>query len=201
MPELTEKEEKNVALMEAFLFHFGEPVSYAKLAKALKMKEEDAQKTAELLFAALRDNPRSGLCLIASSGGVQLSTKPELQDVRKSIIEDEWKAELTPASQETLSIIAYLGPISKIMIDYVRGVNSGFILRNLLVRGLVEREPSKTHAHSYDYHVTNDFLRHMGLSRPEELPEYEKYRSALTEFAESGKEDVPAVPAVLTTDQ
>jgi segregation and condensation protein B len=185
--------ENILARIEAFLFHYGEPVSASKIAKSLKLKEAETAEALVALAEALRSDASRGLCLVQTNNLFQLATKPELHDVRKNIMEDEWKSELTPAGQETLSLIAYLGPVSKIMIDYIRGVNSGFIIRNLLVRGLVERAPSKTHHHSFDYFVTHDFLNHMGLSRVEDLPEYEKYRNSISAFAEQGVEVTPPV--------
>lgn len=187
--------ENILARIEAFLFHYGEPVSVSRIAKSLKSKEAEIAEGLSALSTALLEDSSRGLCLVQANNLFQLATKPALHDIRKNIMEDEWKSELTPAGQETLSLIAYLGPVSKIMIDYIRGVNSGFILRNLLVRGLVEREPSKTHHHSFDYFVTHDFLNHMGLSRVEDLPDYEKYRNSISAFAEQGVETVPSAPA------
>ena len=83
---------------------------------------------------------------------------------------------LTPASLETLAIIAYLGPCNRALIEYVRGVNSTFILRSLMIRGLVERKPDPKRMNTFLYQVSFDFLRHMGLTRQGDLPDYEKYR-------------------------
>lgn len=182
-------QEELIALLEAFLFHYGEPIGKEKVEKALKLKKGELQPIAEGLKSVLSENPRSGIILIDHDGELQLVTKPEFQDARKTIIEEEWKTELTPAAQETLSLVAYLGPVSKMMIDYIRGVNSGFTLRNLLLRGLVERAPSESHPHSYDYHVSFEFLRHMGLEKIEGLPDYEKYHSALQNFAVGGEDE------------
>lgn len=187
MTDMTPEIQKDAARMQAFLFHYGEPVEIRKIAKVLKMKEAECSAALDALENELSGNPASGLVLMRGEGTAQLATKPEFQEIRRGIVEDEWKSELTPAAQETLSIIAYLGPISKVMVDYVRGVNSGFILRNLLVRGLVEREPSVEHPHSYDYRVTNEFLKHMGLSGTSALPEYETYRGMLAELSMGGE--------------
>lgn len=172
----------DVPFLEAFLFHFGEPIAVAKIARGLNLSEEKCREAIEALRTKLTNDTSSAFCLLETNDEVQLATKPEFQAALKSIIEEEWKTELTPAAQETLTIVAYLGPISKMMVDYIRGVNSGFILRNLLMRGLVERGPSAERKNSFDYRVSFDFLRHMGISRPEELPEYEKYRVLLDEF-------------------
>lgn len=199
MEEQTEKTQNINARIEAFLFHYGEPITVSKIAKALKLKEAKCHDALVTLSAMLSADASRGLCLIEVHDTFQFATKSELQEIRKTIMEEEWKSELTPAGQETLSLVAYLGPISKIMVDYIRGVNSGFIMRNLFMRGLVERKPSKTHHHSFDYHVTHDFLKHMGLSSVVELPEYEKYRNSISEFAEQGVETTPVLPVEETS--
>lgn len=196
---LNEKQEKIIALIEAFLFHYGESVKIENIAKTLDISESDCREAVEILTCRKEEDVTSGLCLVLHGNSVQLATKPNLQEARTKLVEREWKAELTPAAQETLSIIAYAGPISKIMIDYIRGVNSGFTLRSLLVRGLVEREPSKEYAHSYDYMVSTEFLRHMGITNLQTLPEYEKYHKVLLEFAKNDSE-TPATPVVALTD-
>ena len=84
-------------------------------------------------------------------------------------------------------------PLSRISgpspeIDYVRGVNSSFILRNLLLRGLIERREEKKGA-LYQYEASFDFLKHLGLRKVKDLPEYETYRGMLTRFQEQNKSD------------
>ena len=81
-----------------------------------------------------------------------------------------------------MSIIAYFGPISRSRIEYQRGVNSSFILRNLILRGLVERFQDPESAHSFLYRPTFDFWKHLGVSRPGDLPEFEKFKGLLLQF-------------------
>lgn len=195
--DTSESHQKEIALLQAFLFHYGEPIAEEKAARALGLAEGVLRAAAEALSAELSANPNSGLALAMHEGELQLVTKPTMQDARKRIIEEEWKTELTPAAQETLSLVAYLGPVSKVTIDYIRGVNSGFTLRNLLLRGLLLRSQSETHAHSYDYRVSIDFLRHMGLAKIEDLLDYEKYHETVKNFALAAEgEPAEATPAV-----
>jgi segregation and condensation protein B len=191
----------DVPFLEAFLFHFGEPIAVAKIARGLNLSEKKCREAIEALRTKLTNDTTSAFCIIETNDEIQLATKPEFQGALKSIIEEEWKTELTPAAQETLTIVAYLGPISKMMVDYIRGVNSGFILRNLLMRGLVERGPSAERKNSFDYRVSFDFLRHMGISRAEDLPEYEKYRALLDEFNVEPEEKIEASPVILAPQE
>ncbi|MEK7089850.1 MAG: SMC-Scp complex subunit ScpB, partial [Patescibacteria group bacterium] len=86
------------------------------------------------------------------------------------------------ASLETLSLIAYLGPVPRASIDYIRGVNSSFTIRSLVMRGLVERGNEK--GASFHYRITERFLKHMGLTSIEQMPEYAKYKETLKQYEE-----------------
>ena len=108
------------------------------------------------------------------------------KNISEKLAKEEFKEDLTPAALETLSVVAYLGPMPRSMIDYVRGVNSSFMLRNLLMRGLVERTLSEKRKNVYEYRVSFDFLKHMGIGTIGELPEYEKYKNILASFETQG---------------
>jgi len=161
--------------LEALLFLFGEPVKVKKLTEILGVKTSEVKDAVESLEASLQSENR-GLYIIFNDDEVQITTKPSLGDLLSKIAQEELDSNLTPASMETLAIVAYLGPCRRSLIEHIRGVNSSFILRSLLVRGLVDRKPDPKRSNTYLYEVTMDFLRHMGVGSAEELPEYEKYK-------------------------
>jgi len=167
--------------LEALLFLYGEPVKISKLADILGVSGNDVDNALGELSSELSDNNR-GLGIVKLHDGVQLVTKPDLDKLLSKIAEDELDSGLTSASMETLAIIAYLGPCRRSLIEHVRGVNSSFILRSLLLRGLIGRHPDPKRANAYIYQITFDFLRHMGVGKIEDLPEYEKYREFGREF-------------------
>lgn len=170
-----DKISKNLqAKIEAVLFVHGDPIKLKKLASLVKATETQLEKALDEVKEQLQAESR-GLDLMRSKDEVQLVTAAELTDVVEKLTKEELDTKLTPAALETLSIIAYLGPCTRALIDYIRGVNSAFMLRNLMVRGLVERKEDKGKMGGYIYQITFDFLKHMGVSRPEDLPEYEKY--------------------------
>lgn len=175
----------NNAKLEALLFYYGEPITAQKAARLLGVSEEEFGKLVQELKETLKNDPNRGLTLIVNGDEIQLVTKPEVQEIEKKIITEEFREELSPASLETLSLIAYLGPITRPSIDFIRGVNSSFTVRNLLIRGLVERRSGKGHA--YLYHASSNFLSHLGASSTQELPEYDTYRKIFAEFGESQK--------------
>lgn len=186
------QDNSKMAALEALLFHYGEPLAVKKAATLLEMEETEASALAEALMEKLGADAASGLMLLRNGDALQLVTKPELKNMAEAIVQDEFREELTPASLETLSLVAYLGPVSRPTIDYVRGVNSSFTMRSLLMRGLVERFHPET-GHAYEYRVSFDFLKHMGLDDVRHLPDYEKYRDILKKFEEqeTKPEEVP----------
>lgn len=170
------------AKLEALLFLYGEPVRVRKIAEVLGVKESELAGAIDELSVKLGNNDR-GLHLVRSDGRLQLTTKPSLGLLLSTVAQDELDSGLTPASMETLSIVAYLGPCRRSLVEHIRGVNSSFILRSLLIRGLLERKPDPDRANAFAYQITFDFLRHMGVRQVSELPGYEKYRDFNDFFA------------------
>jgi len=181
--------EENINLtgaLEAVLFVLGESASLKQLAEALGRKETEISAALEALKEKLASR-ESGLDLVLWNGRAGLISKPEFGEIINGILKNEFSAELSPASLETLSMVAYLGPMSRSEIDYLRGVNSSFILRSLSVRGLVERVSEPSVGRGPLYQVTADFLNHVGLADSKDLPDYEKYREVLKSFREAEK--------------
>ncbi|MBI5306478.1 SMC-Scp complex subunit ScpB [Candidatus Wolfebacteria bacterium] len=164
------KNQNLLAAIEAILFAYGEPMEIKKIAKILNKKEEEIRPTLIEFNEKLKDENR-GLKLIFNGDKVQLATKEEFFVFLDEFIKEEFKENLTPASLETLALVAYLGPISRAKIDYFRGVNSSFTLRSLMMRGLAERISG-----SYEYQASFDFLKSLGISKIDELPDYKKFK-------------------------
>lgn len=178
-------EEQNTELtakLEALLFYYGEPLSTKKIAKFLGIKEAAAQTAVHDLAETYRLDEKRGLALLTRDDEVQLATKPTLHTIGEEVMKDEFREELSPAGLETLSLIAYLGPVTRPDIDYIRGVNSSFTVRNLMMRGLVDRKPHPEKTNMYIYEVSFPFLKHMGIARVEDLPEYQQYKDILRHF-------------------
>lgn len=173
---MSEETKTMKARIEAVLFIHGEPMAVSKIAKLLKVSESKVEEGLKELKESLQTQDR-GLDLVLGDGRAQLVTAPELTGILEKLAKEEFDTKLTPAALETLAIVAYFGPCTRALIEYIRGVNSAFMLRNLMVRGLVERKGDKSASGSYLYQATFDFLKHMGVSSQEELPEYEKYKA------------------------
>jgi segregation and condensation protein B len=125
------------ALLEAILFFRAEPVSIPTLARLSKHKEGEVKEALKKLEEKLIDR---GVVLVWVGSDVALGTRPEAKEVIAEIAKDEFSRELSKAALETLAVILYASPILKTDIDWIRGVNTHFILRTLTTRGLIERE-------------------------------------------------------------
>jgi segregation and condensation protein B len=183
------------AQLEALLFNFGEALDIKKIASLLNISNEECEKAIGEWAAILANDPARGLTLLRKENKVQLVTKVELKSIAELIVKDEFREQLTPAALETLSLIAYLGPVPRATIDYIRGVNSSFTLRALVMRGLVERCDEK--GLSFKYRVTEQFMKHMGLASLTELPEHEKYKEILRQFEEQLQSVNPQTPPAI----
>lgn len=170
--------EKIVAKLEALLFIYGEALFFKKISQTLDMEEQEVKEAVMSLAESYKDGSR-GLQLVVDDEKVQLTTKPEFGKLLEDMVKGELHEELTPASLETLSIIIYSAPISRAEVDYIRGVNSTFILRNLLIRGLIERELDPKRANAFIYKPSFEFLRHLGISKKEDLPEFEQFQQLI----------------------
>ena len=164
-----------IAALEALLFIYGEPLPIKKIAKILGQEELRVLAACGELSEKLSGEDR-GLALIVSDERAQLVSKPEFGQLLEDLVKEELHETLTPAALETLAIIAYAGPVSRSVIDYIRGVNSTFILRTLLLRGLVDRSLDPQRSTTYLYRPSFDFLKHIGVSKLEDLPEYQRFR-------------------------
>src|SRR5512140_1628561 len=173
--------DEQMAGLEALLFIHGEPLSLDKIATLMKL---DREQTAGLVaeYEKKLAGADRGLAVVSSHDRIQLVTKPSFGNLIETFVKAELSEDLTRASLETLAIIAYFGPSSRMRIDYQRGVNSQFILRSLLLRGLVDRYPDPRHMNSYLYIPSFDMLKFIGVSKQAELPNYEKFQALLARF-------------------
>ena len=159
--------------IEALLFWKSEPIKIRELVSILG---ENKEKISEALGQLQTELKGRGITLLVSEEEVSLGTSKEHSSFIESIAKEELGKDLSKATLETLSIILYQGPISRSEIDYLRGVNSQFILRSLLIRGLIERVENETDQRIYLYRPTLALLAYLGINKVQDLPEYESVR-------------------------
>lgn len=167
------------AKIEAVLFWKAEPIAVSKLAKIFSVTSEEIKASLAVLEGALKGR---GVSLIQKDDEVALRTAPDASSLIADLTKEELTRDLGKAGLETLSIVLYQGPLSRREIDHIRGVNSNFILRNLLVRGLVEKIDNPKDQRSFLYRPTFDLLSFLGIPRIDDLPEYSSVRKELEVF-------------------
>jgi len=171
--------ENLAATLEAILFFKNEPVKRSWLEKTLKQSPEEVAAGLSELKNQLSGR---GITLVEKDDEVALRTAPEYSTILTEIRKEALSKDLGKAGLETLSVILYRGPVTRAEIDYIRGVNSTFILRNLLVRGLVEKIPNPKDARGYLYRPSFDLLSYLGVATIEELPGYQSVREEIRQF-------------------
>lgn len=167
-----------MAKLEALLFIYGEAMDFKKIAKTLKASEEEVKEAAKALAEELKGENR-GLFLVLDENKIQLTTKPDFSSLLELVVKEELHEALTPAALEALSIVVYAGPLTRAELEYIRGVNSVFTLRNLLIRGLVERQPDPKRGNVYIYSPSFQLLRHLGVARQNDLPDRERFQALI----------------------
>ncbi len=157
--------------LETILFVASKPLSVKKIAKVLNIDEPVVVEALEILRAKY-NHPESGIILVQNNEDWQMVSNPDNREAAENFLKAEVTGELTRPQLETLTVISYCGPITKPELEQLRGVNCALILRNLMMRGLVkEVEDSANLLPTYE--VTLEYLRHLGISSLQELPEYE----------------------------
>jgi len=158
--------------LESLLFVAIKPLSSKELASLLNLKTKEIENVLDELLNDYQNNDR-GLSLIKNNSQYQLTSAAENATLVQEFLKSETSGELSQPSLEALTIIAYRGPISKIELERIRGINCSLIIRNLLMRGLIEEKFEKTKNGNY-YTVTHDFIRFLGLNSITNLPDFEK---------------------------
>lgn len=167
------------AQIEAVLFYKAEPVTKKALVEFFDVSPEEVEAALALLHTSLTNR---GIQLTTTDTHAQLVTAPEASELIESIRKSELKNDIGKAGAETLAIILYRGPISRTEIDRIRGVHSAFIVRNLLIRGLIERRNHPSDTRSFTYAATPALLNHLGVSKKEDLPDFETIMNTLDAF-------------------
>lgn len=165
-------------LIEALLFCKATPQTKSKLIRLFDVSEADFTSALEILKERLHN---SAIRLIETDVEIQLATAPELSPFIDSLRKQEISGDIGKAGAETLAVILYRGPVTRAEIDRIRGVNSSFILRNLLTRGLIARERSPK-GEGYQFYVTAQLLQLLGVTDRHLLPRFSEFMNIIDNF-------------------
>ena len=163
------------AIIEGLLFLVGdEGLTIEDISNIIEKPVEEVDEVLRELINDYESDTR-GIQIEYLGNHYKLTTKPIHKEYYKKLAVTEENSELSQAALETLAIIAYNAPITRVDIDNIRGVNSTFVLRKLLLKGLIEDVGnSDAPGRPKLYNVTQDFLDYFGLGSINELPAIEK---------------------------
>ena len=158
-------------ILEAILFVSGEPLQLSALAHALEVTEIEVSAAADEL-ASDYDYNRRGICLKRFGSHIQLSTRADYAPQIEKLLQPIQKQSLSQAALETLAVVAYKQPVTKLDIEAVRGVKCDYSVQSLMNKGLIEEVGRKeTVGRPILYGTTDTFLSHFGLTSLEDLPQ------------------------------
>ena len=187
--------EKKAAALEAILFSMGHEVPVSDLSEALGISAPETEEILDLLEHRYAGEG-SGLTLLRLEDRVQMAAKPEHFETLIRIVQKPKTYQLSETMLETLAIIAYRQPVTRLDIEKIRGVKSDYALNQLIEYGLV-RETGRMNAPGKPllFGTTDEFLRHFGFSSLDEMPtfgreELEMFREDAVREAD-GEEDLP----------
>ncbi len=173
------KNEQKAKELEAVLFYQAEPISVAKIQKILNINESEYAESLQLLKDNLKNR---GLDLVETENKISLVTSRDVSEIIEKIKKEELTKDLSKAALETLAIVLYRSPIKRSDIDYIRGVNSNFILRLLLIRGLIEKEINPNDERGFLYRPTIELLSYLSLNNIRLAPDFEKVNQEIDNF-------------------
>jgi segregation and condensation protein B len=167
---------KLVSQIMSVLFASSKPVSISELQETLEL---DAQAIKDAVADLVRQNKNAGIIVLALNDKLQLASNPDNSAQVKKFLALELREKLTDAALETLAIVVYKQPVSKAEIENIRGVNSQYILRQLLIRGLIEKTASQTDKRMQLYKPTLELMQHLGIKTIEDLPDFEELTKSI----------------------
>ena len=165
--------------LEALLFLAPDPVPVEELADALRVDEDEVAAGLRALALALEGR---GIVLRELAGGWTLASHPDAEESARRLLARPRTPGLTPAQAETLSIVAYLQPVSRPEVARIRGVASESATTALVERGLIE-EAGRSQFGAVLYRTTPQFLKLFGLDSPEALPDITQWDPSPEEAA------------------
>ena len=180
---------KNKAVLEGLLFVVGEDgLTLDQIEEVLEISEDEVKELVNELKHSYENEDR-GLRIDFLGNRLKLTTKFEHREYYQKLLENPETNILSQAALETLAIIAYNEPLTRMQVDKIRGVSSSQMIRKLVAKGLIkESGRSDLPGRPILYETTNDFLDYFGLNNIQELPDMEKYIEEVEEEPEDEKD-------------
>lgn len=162
-------------IIETLLFVSNQPISEEKICEILELDDKKLARQAIVELQMEYEMSGRAISIVEIAGGFLINTKPQYAEYIKRLYKSKVIARLSRQALETVSIIVYKQPITRLEIESIRGVNVGGVLETLLERKLIKiRGRKDTIGRPLLYGTTNDFLQYFGLKDLTELPKLEE---------------------------
>lgn len=163
------------AILEALLFINERPIEVNELVQVLEISRTETEKAlGELSFEYAQRS--SGICIVKIAGGYQMCSAPKTETWVQKMYQERTKQKLSTASLETLAIVAYKQPITRVEIEAIRGVNVDGVARKLSELGLIKIAGRKdVIGKPFLYITTRKFLEYFGINTLKDLPKLEEF--------------------------
>jgi segregation and condensation protein B len=163
------------SIVESLLFVNERPLSIEELRDVLECNKKDIEVAAEELIQEY-ERHTSGVCIVRVAGGYQMCSLPDNESWIKKMYQERSKQKLSIPALETLAIIAYKQPITRMEIESIRGVNIDGVVKHLDDLGLIKTEGRKeVPGRPFLYITTRKFLEYFGLNHLKDLPKLEEF--------------------------
>lgn len=164
------------AVLEGLLFVVGEDgLTLTQIEDILDLTEEEAKELLSELRKSYEDDNR-GIRIDFLGNAFKLTTKKEHKEYYQKLIENPETNVLSQSALETLAIIAYNEPITRLQVDEIRGVSSSQMIRKLVAKGFVkELGRSDLPGRPILYKTTSEFLDYFGLATVDDLPKFDDF--------------------------
>ena len=174
-----EKKETLHASLEALIFASPKAISASEMEEILKEEEVTTEEVSEALSELVKKYAEGSYGFfieLTATGEYQFRTKQEFSPILERLFQAKPRT-LSRAAQETLAIIAYRQPVTRVDIEFIRGVDAGSIIKNLLDRGLIKCVGRKEEVgRPMLFGTTQDFLRVFQISKLSDLPPLESFQ-------------------------
>jgi segregation and condensation protein B len=173
--EETSNRNKLYSVIESLLFVSGEPVGLSEISRIIGCSHEFTKNILDEMFERYRNTDR-GIRLISHEGSYSFATKPENSMFVEELLGLNARQSLSQAALETLSIVAYRQPVTRVIVDEIRGVKSERAIASLLEKGII-KECGRLEAPGRPilYSTSEEFLKYFGLESLKELPGIESF--------------------------
>lgn len=157
--------------IESLLFVAEKPVSVKELANAIGEMTIEIEKT---LAEIIEEYNGRGIKLVRKGDFYSFVSAPENAETVSKFLNEELRHDLSNSALETLAIITYKQPITRVEVEEIRGVNSDQLIRNLMIRGLIcEVGRKETVGKPILYGTTMEFIQYFGLKTDKDLPDFD----------------------------